>query len=148
MITRSKSHKNENQDSNLEASISVNSTINNSDLINLNISDSINSYLNKTFVEKEITMAATLSFGDAMKAIPNFVGRSEGLLTIFINKCEFMLRHIDDSMKPIILDVIVTQLMDKASKAVRRNYLLGGINNSFTSKFLGKLILFNIYKNN
>jgi hypothetical protein len=59
-----------------------------------------------SFVEKEITMAATLSFGDAMKAIPNFAGGSEGLLTIFINKCEFVLRHTDDSMKPIILDAI------------------------------------------
>jgi hypothetical protein len=64
-------------------------------------------------------MAAILSFGDAMKVIPNFAKGSEALLTIFINKCEFVLRHTDDSMKPIILDAIITQLTDKASEAVR-----------------------------
>jgi hypothetical protein len=146
MITRSKAHKNEEQDSNLEYSISTNSTINNSDLINLNSS---HSNLNKTFLEKGITMAATLSFGDAMKAISNFAGESEGLLTIFINKCEFVLRHTDDSMKPLILEAIITQLTDKASEAVRYREITSWEESKLIyAQFLRKPILFNIYKHN
>lgn len=80
MITRSKVNKNEgdNQDSNKRTSISSSSTINNSNLIDLNTSDSSDSNWNKTFVEKQIAMAATLNFGDSMKSIPSFSGGSEG----------------------------------------------------------------------
>lgn len=64
-------------------------------------------------------MATTLNFGDALKLISSFSGGNEGLLTTFENKCEFFMKHIDDSIKPMILTAILMQLTDKSNEDVR-----------------------------
>jgi len=64
-------------------------------------------------------MANKLNLGDAMKAIPSFGGGSETLLTSYFNRCEFVLGHVDEKIKPMVLDAIVSQLTDKASDAVK-----------------------------
>lgn len=64
-------------------------------------------------------MANKLSFDCAMEAIPSFAGGSESELAIFFNRCEFVFKHIDEAIKPFILDAIILQLTDSAKEAVR-----------------------------
>lgn len=68
-------------------------------------------------------MAATLKFGEALQLIPSFSGGNKELLTAFENKCEFLMGHVDDTIKPLILKAILVQLNDKANEAVRYRHI-------------------------
>lgn len=64
-------------------------------------------------------MANKLSLDCATEVIPNFAGGSESELTTFFNRCEFVFKHVDEAIKPIILDAIVLKLTDSTKEAVR-----------------------------
>lgn len=64
-------------------------------------------------------MANKLSLDCAMEIIPSFAGGSESELPDFFNRCEFVFKHVDKAIKPIILDGIVFKLTDSAKEAVR-----------------------------
>jgi len=51
-----------------------------------------------------------LSLEGAIELVPSFAGRSESDLASFLFKCEFIIKSIPDTLKPIILEVIITQL--------------------------------------
>ncbi|KAE9523210.1 hypothetical protein AGLY_016377 [Aphis glycines] len=116
----------ESEDSNLGTSVATNDTgetTNTDDTTFTGGNDSDLIDLNQTFytteLPEETEMANKLNFRDAMKAIPSFGGGSESLLTSYFNRCEFVLEYVDEKIKPMILDAIVSQLTDKASDAVR-----------------------------
>ncbi|KAE9522232.1 hypothetical protein AGLY_017370 [Aphis glycines] len=116
----------ESKDSNLGTSVATNDTgetTNTDDTTFTGGNDSDLIDLNQTFrtteLPEETEMPNKLNFGDAMRAIPSFGGGSESLLTSYFNRCEFVLEHVDEKIKLMILDAIVSQLTDKASDAVR-----------------------------
>lgn len=59
-------------------------------------------------------MVYTLSFEGAIKLVPKYAAVSKWAFTTFEKKCDFIVRHIDAALKPVILIVILAQLMDKA----------------------------------
>ncbi|CAI6376824.1 unnamed protein product [Macrosiphum euphorbiae] len=60
-----------------------------------------------------------LSLEGAIKLVPSFSGGSESDLASFLAKCEFIFKSIPNTLKPIILEAIITQLKGNAFEAVR-----------------------------
>lgn len=60
-----------------------------------------------------------LGFEGALKLVPSFSGGTESDLASFLAKCEFIFKNIPDTLKPNILEAILTQLKGNAFEAVR-----------------------------
>ena len=66
-----------------------------------------------------MTNADKLGFEGALKLVPSFQGGTESDLASFEAKCEFIFKNIPDSLKPSILEAIISQLKGNAFEAIR-----------------------------
>lgn len=69
-------------------------------------------------IESNNTMAlptsTTLSLETAIRLIPHFNGENVQEVYPFINACNFVMRNVDETIKPVLLQVIITKLSGKA----------------------------------
>lgn len=54
-----------------------------------------------------------------LKLVPSFSGETESDLTSFLAKSEFIFKNIPDTLKPTILEAILTQLKCNAFSVIR-----------------------------
>lgn len=96
-------------------------------------------HLGNLLTEFEILSLTKLSFGDALKRLPEFGGHKNQDLNLFEKKCRFVFKHIDDAHKPDILDALLCNLSDKALEVTQHksfntlDALLSTLHNNFSN---------------
>ncbi|KAE9521956.1 hypothetical protein AGLY_017648 [Aphis glycines] len=66
---------------------------------------------NNTMAQPTLT---TLSLETAIKLIPHFNGENVQEVYPFINACNFVMKNVEESIQPVLLQVIITKLAGKA----------------------------------
>ena len=116
MITRNKLSQEGNSDGNKDSALGE--SVSGTSAGNTNLIDLCQT-LRSTNITAIPKMTAILSFGEAMRLVPSFIGGSEGALSIYEKQCEFIMSHIGDDIKTSVFDAIFSKLTGDGYEAVR-----------------------------